>query len=58
MKYHKYPTHYNWNAMNNIETPSTNWSYTANLIKDVADAVDADLGVTESPASIGNARDA
>ena len=58
MKYHKYPTRYNWNAMNNSETSSTNWFYTANLIKDVADAVDADLGVTESPASIGNARDA
>ena len=58
MKYHKYPANYNWNAMNNKETSSTNWSYTANLIKDVADAVDVEFGLDGSPSNINKAKDA
>ncbi len=58
MKYHKWPSKYNWNAMSNRETLNTDWEYAATLIADVAEAADVDLGLVSSSSNIIKARSA
>lgn len=50
MKYHEWPQSFEWDKMNNEETDETNWIYTANLIKDVGQALGTDYGIDGSSA--------
>lgn len=54
MKYHEYPSNYNWSLMPN--TYGTN--ETALLMKDIGEAVHMDYGVIESGASMSDAKSA
>ena len=54
MKYHEYPTTFDWNAMpNNYATPQT-----AGLIRELGDAIHAKYGLKQTPASLDNVRSA
>lgn len=55
MKYHEWPQNFEWSKMNYEETNTTNWIYTANLIRDVGKAVDTDYGIDESGADVKDA---
>ena len=58
MKYHEWPSNYNWAAMSDVETLNTNWAATATLIRDIVREANVDLGVIESSATINDARNA
>lgn len=50
MKFHEWPQSFEWDKMHDVETNATNWIYTANLIKDVGQALGTDYGVDGSSA--------
>lgn len=49
MRYHRYPSSYNWSAMPNQHV-DYGWGEVAQLMRDCGDAVDMDWGCTESSA--------
>lgn len=58
MKYHQWPTSYNWSAMSNRESLSTNWTHVAKLMKDIGAAVNMQYSMEGSGAYDSDAKNA
>lgn len=58
MKYHRWPSNYNWSAMSNRETANTNWTYAATLIRDIGIAAKIDYGTDASGGDADDAKNA
>ena len=58
MKYHQWPSKYNWDAMSNIETANTDWIHSATLIFNFAKDAKTDFGLGGSSTYISDIRSA